>query len=66
MPQKTETPVWVTTLKLVLLAVVLIGGTGLVLWYVADKQKLPDPAVAPVTTSSSWGIANDSPIKPKR
>ncbi len=57
---------WVTTLKLIILAVVLIGGTGLALWYVAEHQQLPDPAVAPVTPSNSWGIANDSPLKPKR
>ena len=67
MPKKDkEPPLWLTVLKLVVLATVLIGGTGFALWYVAKHQKLPDPAVAPVTPSSSWGIANDSPIKPKR
>ena len=65
-PKKKETPLWLTVLKLVVLATVLIGGTGYALWYVAENQSLPDPAVAPVTSSSSWGIANDSPIKPKR
>ena len=66
MPQEKETPLWWTVLKLLLLATVFIGGTGLVLWYVAKHQNLPDPAVAPVTPGSAWGIANDSPIKPKR
>ena len=67
MPKKDkEPPLWLTVLKLVVLATVLIGGTGFALWYVAKHQKLPDPAVAPVTPSNSWGIANDSPIKPKR
>ena len=67
MPQKKETPLWWTALKLVLLAVALIGGTGLALWYAAEHQKLQlDPAVAPVTSGSSWGIAGDSPLKPKR
>ena len=61
-----EPPLWLTVLKLVVLATVLIGGTGFALWYVAQHQKLADPAVAPVTSGSSWGIANDSPIKPKR
>ncbi len=64
--KEKETPLWLTVLKLVVLATVLIGGTGFVLWYVAKHQKLADPAVAPVTPSNSWGIANDSPLKPKR
>lgn len=67
MPKKDkETPVWLTLLKLVVLAVVLIGGTGFILWYIAEHQKLADPAIAPVTPGGAWGIANDSPIKPKR
>ena len=61
-----ETPLWLTLLKLVVLAAVLLGGTGYALWYVAQHQKLADPAVAPVTPSNSWGIVIDSPIKPKR
>ena len=65
MPQKKETPLWWTVIKLVLLAVVMIGGTGYILWYVAQHQ-LDDPTVAPVTPSSAWGIARDSPLNPKR
>ena len=66
MAKKEEPPLWWTVVKLVLLATVLIGGTGFILWYIAERQDLPDPAVAPVTPGSSWGIANDSPLKPKR
>jgi hypothetical protein len=66
MPKKKGTPLWLILLKLVVLVAVMIGGTGYVLHYVADRQKLPDPAVAPVTPSNSWGIANDSPMRPKR
>ncbi len=61
-----ETPLWLTVIKLLVIATVLIGGTGYLLSYVADRQSLADPAVAPVTPSNSWGIATDSPIKPKR
>ena len=66
MPKEKEPPLWWTVLKLVVLAVALIGGTGLALWYAAQHQRFDDPAVAPVTPSSSWGIVNDSPINPKR
>ncbi len=61
-----ETPLWLTVVKLVLLAVTLIGGTGYLLWYVAEHQKLADPSVAPVTPGNSWGIVTDSPLRPKR
>lgn len=66
--KEKESPLWWTVVKLVMLAVALIGGTGLALWYVAQHQSLsmPDPAKAPVTPSSSWGIVHDSPIAPKR
>lgn len=66
MPQKKEPPLWWTILKLLIIATVLIGGTGYILMVVADNQRLADPAVAPVTPGSSWGIVVDSPLKPKR
>ena len=61
-----EPPLWQTVVKLLVIATVLIGGTGYLLSYIAARQKLPDPSVAPATPSNSWGIATDSPIKPKR
>ena len=57
-----ESNIWLTVAKLVIGAVVLIGGTGLALWYVAkeqDQASMRDPAKA---APSDWGIANDSPI----
>ena len=67
-PKPEEKPLWITVLKLILLATTIIGGTGLALWYVAQHQQQQqiDPTIAPVTPSSSWGLANDSPLKPKR
>ena len=66
MPKEKEPALWWTVLKLVVIATVLIVGTGYALWYVAENQKLADPAVAPVTPGSAWGIVIDSPLKPKR
>ena len=61
-----ETPLWLTVIKLLVIATVLIGGTGYLLSYVADRQSLADPAVAPVTPSTACGMATASPIKPVR
>ncbi len=62
MKRDDEPNVWVTVLKLVVGAVVLIGGTGLLLWYVEKQQGgLPVPPA-----DNSWGIATDSPIRQKR
>ena len=57
-----EPPVWLTVIKLVVIATVLIGGTGLLLSYVAEKQgspEIPKP-------QNDWGILSDSPIHSKR
>lgn len=59
-----EPPLWLTIVKLVVVAVALIGGVGLALWWVNEEQsKRPSPAVKPV---DSWGIVNDSPIRFRR
>lgn len=59
-----EPPLWLTLLKLILVAAVLIGGVGLMLWWADKNQSLdPSPAVKP---SDPWGIVNDSPINYRR
>jgi uncharacterized iron-regulated membrane protein len=65
MKQEKETPIWLTILKLVVLATVLIGGVGLVLWWAARQQSsVASPAVS--APSQPWGIVGDSPIRNKR
>jgi len=57
-----EDSAWLAALKLLLIAVVIVGGTGLLLWYFAKHQDDPlarDPAKS---EKSDWGIVNDSPI----
>jgi hypothetical protein len=62
-----EPPVWVTVLKLVAIAVVLIGGTGLALWYVDQAQSRDQPpGLSDGTNRSDWGIVGDSPLRPHR
>ena len=61
-----ETPVWVTVLKLVAIAVVLMGGTGLALWYVDQVQSRDQPALGSGSGISGWGIIGDSPLRPHR
>lgn len=63
-PEK-ETPVWLTILKLIVLATVLIGGVGLALRWAGTRQESnAPPAVS--APSQSWGIAGDSPVRSKR
>jgi cytoskeletal protein RodZ len=61
-----EPNVWFVALKLVALAVCIIGTVGLALWYVAKAQRFDDPNKPPETPASTWGIVNDSPVRPKR
>ena len=65
-----EPPVWVTALKLLVIAVVLIGGTGLALWYVDQYQSRDLPALGSGggggNGSSGWGIVSDNPLRPNR
>ncbi len=66
MKEHKEPNVWVTALKLVLLGAAIIGAVGLALMYVAHLQRFDDPSKPPVTPASSWGIVNDSPLRPSR
>lgn len=63
-----EPPVWLTVTKLVALAVVLIGGVGLALWYAGEAQNnTVEPSSATQSDgTASWGIASDSPIRKNR
>jgi len=65
-----EPPLWVTVLKLLAIAVVLIGGTGLALWYVDQMQARDLPALGSSAGtgngSTGWGIVGDSPLRSKR
>ena len=72
-----EPKAWVSTLKVVLSAAVIIGVIGFALWY-ADSLSLGSPALEQAIqevrqsssrggtssgSSDSWGIFKDSPIR---
>lgn len=72
-----EPKTWVSALKVIMAAAVLIGVVGLALWY-ANQRPVSSPALEqaqkevheknPSGRSSpddSWGIAKDSPIRRK-
>jgi hypothetical protein len=59
-----EPPIWVTVVKLVVIAVVLIGGTGLALWYVDQMQTRDQPpGLSSGSNKPDWGIVGDSPLR---
>ncbi|QDL52826.1 hypothetical protein [Rhodoferax aquaticus] len=66
MDQDDEPNVWLTVLKLVVGAVVIIGGLGLVLWWAGEHQmkNAPDPNTN--SSKDAWGIVHDSPVNRKR
>lgn len=61
MKKNNEPKLWVTALKLVLGAAVIIGLVGFALWYAEKMDMNPLPKA-----DDSWGIANDSPLKNRR
>ncbi len=70
-----EPKVWVTVVKLVIGAALLIGGVGLALWIAAQgparspaleqaQEEVRSKSSRPSSSSdSSWGIAKDSPLR---
>ncbi len=59
-----DPPLWLTITKLVVVAIILIGGVGFALVWVDEEQsKQTSPSVSP---TDPWGIARDSPIHPRR
>lgn len=62
MKRNDEPKWWVTLIKLVIGATIIIGGVGMALNYVASKQEQV-PAPAP---KQNWGIFGDSPIRSNR
>jgi len=69
-----EPKVWLTVVKLLIGAALLIGGVGLALW-IAAQGPVHSPALEqaqeaaqsksskPLSSDSSWGIAKDSPLR---
>ncbi len=60
MDDDDEPKFWVTCVKLLIIAVTIIGGVGLTLWYAERLGLGGDLITAP---QDSWGIANDSPLR---
>ncbi len=65
-----EPKLWVTVLKLAVGFVILVGGTGLALWYADQVQVSELPALGSGAGSGNgalgWGIVGDSPLRPNR
>ena len=62
MPKDDDEPkLWVTVVKLVLIAATFIGGTGYLLYYFEGTTTPTAPS-----SGMDWGIANDSPIRSQR
>jgi hypothetical protein len=68
--EEKEPSLWLTVVKLLLIAVFLIGGTGLALWYVDQVQVREQPPLGSNAGtgegSSGWGIVGDSPLRKNR
>jgi len=73
--QHDEEPrIWLTVVKLLIGAALLIGGVGLALWIAAQgpvhspaleqaQQEVQTKSSKPLSSDSSWGIAKDSPLR---
>lgn len=73
-----EPKTWVSALKVILAAALMIGVIGLVLWY-ANQRPVSSPALEQAqqevreknagrqsSSDDSWGIAKDSPIRRRK
>jgi hypothetical protein len=65
-----EPKLWVTVLKLAIGFVIIVGATGLALWYVDKGQENTLPPLGSGAGSgvgsTGWGIVGDSPLRPNR
>jgi len=57
-----EPSVWMTAIKLLVGAVILIGGTGYALWYVDKVQEQENRRDPAKSAPLDWSISKDSPI----
>lgn len=77
MDEDDKPKLWLSALKIVFAAALLIGTIGFALWY-ADQLPVSSPALeqaiedarqknpgAGSAPSDSWGIAKDSPLRKK-
>jgi hypothetical protein len=69
-----EPKVWVTAVKLLIGALLIIGGVGFALWMAAQgpvnspaleqaKQEVRAKSPKSSSTDGSWGISKDSPVR---
>ena len=69
-----DTKLWATVMKLVIGALLLIGGVGLALWVAAQgpayspameqsKEEVRTKSTKTPSTDTTWGISKDSPLR---
>lgn len=58
-----EPNIWITVAKLFIGAVILIGGTGFLLWYASEMQEDAEIQAPKTQGGVNWGIAGDSPLR---
>lgn len=63
MKKDDEPKLWVTVLKLVVGAIILIGGVGGALWLAG---KADSSSTGTTQNNTGWGISTDSPIRSNR
>ena len=63
MKKNKEPKLWLTVLKLLAGAAVLIGGVGAVLWWASQSE---NSDTRTPQSNIGWGISSDSPLRSKR